>query len=61
MNAGSCNTLLLSNMQQHVLYLAEHLGFRYVRMWNVFSVPMMITDGKHMGGYQYDRLDAEWP
>lgn len=57
MNAGSCNTLLLSNMQQHVLYLAEHLGFRYVRMWNVFSVPMMITDGKHMGGYQYDRLD----
>lgn len=61
MNAGSCNTLLLSDMQQHVLYLAEHLGFRYVRMWNVFSVPMMITDGKHMGGYQYDRLDAEWP
>lgn len=61
MNAGSCNTLLLSNMQQHVLYLAEHLGFRYVRMWNVFSVPVMINDGKHMGGYQYDRLDAEWP
>lgn len=57
MNAGSCNTLLLSNMQQHVLYLAENLGFRYVRMWNIFSVPMMITDGKHMGGYQYDRLD----
>lgn len=57
MNAGSINTLLMSNMQQHVLYLAENLGFRYVRMWNVFSVPMMITDGKHMGGYQYDRLD----
>lgn len=57
MNAGSLNTLLMVNMQKQVLYLAEHLGFQYVRVWNIFSLPMMITDGRRTGGYQYDRLD----
>ncbi len=57
MNAGSISTLLMVNIQKQMLYLAEHLGFQYVRVWNIFSRPMMITDGRRTGGYQYDRLD----
>ena len=56
-NVGSVNTLLMANTQYHVVYLTENLGFRYVRLWNVFSIQMKITDGKHMGNYNYDQLD----
>ena len=56
-NVGSINTLLMANTQYHVLYLTENLGFRYVRLWNMFSAPMMITDGIHTENCSYDQLD----
>ena len=56
-NVGSINTLLMANTQYHVLYLAENLGFRYVRLWNIFSTQMMITDGIHTENCSYDQLD----
>ena len=56
-NVGSINTLLMANTQYHVLYLTENLGFRYVRLWNMFSAQMMITDGIHTENCSYDQLD----
>ncbi len=44
-NVGSMNTLLLANTQYHLIYLSENLGFKYGRVWNVFSTKMMLTDG----------------
>lgn len=56
-NAGSANTLLLANSQYHIEFLKETLGFRYVRIWNLFSTQMMVTDGIHIGNYSYDKID----
>ncbi len=57
-NAGAASALLMANVQAHIVFLAENLGFRYVRLWNVFSVPMRVTDGRHIGSYSYDQLDS---
>ena len=56
-NVGSANTLLMANTQYHVVYLAENLGFQYVRIWNIFSKQMMVTDGVHVGNYSYAQID----
>ena len=45
-NIGSVYNLTLANLQYHTFYLTENLGFPYVRIWNIFSKKMMITDGK---------------
>ena len=56
-NVGSISTLLLANTQYHVIYLTENLGFRYVRLWNIFSTQMMMTDGIHSENFNYDQTD----
>ncbi len=56
-NIGSVYNLTLANLQYHTIYLTEMLGFSYVRIWNVFSKKMMITDGKTQGNYNYDMID----
>lgn len=56
-NVGSMNTLMLANIQYHLVYIVENLGFKYARLWNVFSKKMMITDGIHIGNYNYDKVD----
>lgn len=57
-NIGSLYGLTMANVQYHTLYLAEHLGFKYVRLWSVFSQKLMITDGKYIGNYNYDMVDT---
>lgn len=56
-NVGSVHNLLLANTQYHTLYLTENLGFRYVRLWNIFSMQMMMTDGKDPEHFNYDQTD----
>ena len=56
-NIGSVYNLTLANLQYHTVYLTENLGFPYVRIWNIFSKKMMITDGKTIGNYNYDLID----
>lgn len=56
-NIGSVYNLTLANLQYHTIYLTETLEFSYVRIWNVFSKKMMITDGKTQGNYNYDMID----
>lgn len=58
LNIGSVYNLTLANLQYHTLHLMEQLGFGYVRVWNVFSRKLMISDGKRIGGYNYDKLDV---
>lgn len=57
-NMGSVYSLTLANVQYHTVYLAEHLGISHVRLWSVFSQKLMITDGIHIGNYNYDILDS---
>ncbi len=56
-NIGSVYNLTLANLQYHTIYLTETLGFSYVRIWNISSKKMMITDGKTQGNYNYDMID----
>ncbi len=57
-NVGSMQSLLRANMQYHVTYLAEQLGYRYVGLWGIFTEPLMITDGVHKNQFNFDQLDS---
>ncbi len=57
-NIGSLANLLLMNLQYHTLYLVEHLGFQYGRIWNIFSQKMMLSDGMTVGNYNFDKIDV---
>ncbi len=56
-NIGPLTDLTKANVQFHILHLEEQLHFSHVRIWNIFSKEMMITDGKSMGPYNYDLVD----
>ena len=56
-NVGAAASVLMANIQYHITFLAENLGFRYVRIWNLFSKQMKLTDGIHTGNYSFDKLD----
>ena len=57
-NVGALSSLLLANAQYHMTFLAENLGYRYARLWSVFSEDMGLTDGVHIGNYSFDKLDT---
>ncbi|KAI4448979.1 hypothetical protein C823_003508 [Eubacterium plexicaudatum ASF492] len=57
-NIGSAHSLTLANVQYHLLYLVEQLGFTYARIWSVFDKRLMICDGSSIGVYNYDALDS---
>lgn len=57
-NIGSAYNLSIANLQYHTLYLKEQLGFRYARIWSIFSQKLTISDGRHIGWYNYDRIDV---
>ena len=56
-NIGPARGLAMSGLQNHIRMLHEELSFRYVRIWNVFSRKLMITDGMSIGQYNYHMLD----
>ncbi len=57
-NIGPVGQLLQANLQFHTEYLVENLKFSYVRIWNIFTKKMMITDGRQIDGYNYTRIDS---
>ena len=56
-NIGPIWDLNKANVQFHTLQLNEHLHFKYIRIWNVFSKNMMINDGKMIDQYNYDSVN----
>ena len=56
-NIGPMWDLNKANVQFHVMQLNEQLHFKYMRIWNVFSKKMMVSDGKTLGPYNYDSID----
>ncbi len=56
-NAGSLYVLSRANTQFHVLHLQESLHFKYVRVWNIFSEKMMVSDGRTLGQYNFDLIN----
>ena len=56
-NIGSMHRHGEVNIQFQTQRLVNELGFTHVRVWNIFSEPLMITDGKRVGNYNYDKID----
>ena len=56
-NIGSAYQLTQTNLQSHLLYLRDQIGFQYVRVWNVFAKRLMITDGQRVRECSFDLLD----
>lgn len=57
LNGGAAHELTICNVQGHIVYLCQQLGFRYVRIWNLFSRQMMITRDTTQPRYNFDTLD----
>ena len=56
-NVGSLYELSRANTQFHVVYLQDHLHFKYCRLWNIFSEKMLVSDGKTFGHYNFDLIN----
>lgn len=56
-NVGSFFELSRANTQFHVVYLQEHLHYKYIRLWNIFSEKMMVSDGRTIGHYNFDLIN----
>lgn len=56
-NLGEVSDLTKANIQEHCLYLRDHLQYRYVRLWNVFSRNLMLSDGRNAGRCNFSILD----
>lgn len=56
-NIGALYDLTRANIQFHVIYLQEQLHYGYIRVWNVFSNRMLITDGSPGDSYNYDMVN----
>ncbi len=56
-NIGSAMDLLNSNVQKHLLYLKNNLGFKYVRFWDLYTPEMYLINRDGEETYNYDNLD----
>ncbi len=56
-NIGSLQKLSRVNIQFQTLNMVKELGFSHVRLWNVFSKQLMISDGINTRQYNYDAVD----
>ena len=56
-NIGPAENLLRYDVREQVQYLKEHLGFEYMRFWQVFSEKMMIQIDEKNTKYNFSLLD----
>lgn len=57
LNAGTAHNLSLANLQYHIVFLAEQLQFKYVRIWNIFSEKLMIQRSENDLNYNFNLVD----
>lgn len=58
LNVGSFDSLTQAMTQQQILFLHDQLGFRYARVWSIFSKKMTLTNGQSGGRQNYSRIDS---
>lgn len=56
-NIGSLKILSQASIQKHILYLHKYLGYTHIRVWNIFSNDLMISDGKDNTQFNYFQVD----
>ena len=55
---GSMSDLAKANLQFHLLYAVRELHVTHARIWSVFAKDLQITDGRTLGNYNYNAIDA---
>lgn len=56
-NIGSASELLSAKMQQHLLTLRDELGFKYVRLANIFSWDMRLRKDRNSRRLNFEFVD----
>lgn len=56
-NVGSMSQLTQAHLQNQTVYLCQQLGYQYVKIWNVFSSKILLTDGISLHGYNFEIVD----
>lgn len=56
-NAGGAKDLLRADMQQHLTYLQQQLGFSYVRFWDIYDSELYLF-GTNRENYNFSKLDS---
>lgn len=56
-NIGEAEELLQAEVQAHISLLREKMGFKYVRIWNLFSEKLFINIADASGHYNFNLLD----
>lgn len=56
-NAGAIADLLHSDMQQHILQLKQTLGFKYVRIWDIYTAELFLDEHASRKKYNFSKLD----
>lgn len=57
-NGGTAAELLSGRLQQHILMLKETLGFRYVRISNIFSWEMKLRENQSYEELNFETVDT---
>lgn len=57
-NVGTASDLLRSVFREHILYLKENLGFKYIRFWNLYSPDMLLDIHSSDRHFNFGRLDS---
>ncbi len=55
-NVGFIHDIINANNQYHITYLAKELGFKYARIWMLFNVKDLVSDGESFGHYNFDLI-----
>ena len=56
-NIGYMSDLLLSDSQQHVVFLKEKLHFEYVRFWDIYGEALHLNIAEHGESYNFGTMD----
>lgn len=56
-NVGRMITLLRGDIQEHLLYLCNYLGFEYVRIWDIYDDEMKLNINSPDGRHNFSKMD----
>lgn len=56
-NIGEAGSAGDAKIQQHILFIRDKLGIKYVRIWNLFSEKFMIAENFMGDSFNFDYLD----
>lgn len=56
-NGGYSSDLLYSNIQDHLKYVCEEIGFQYVRIWNIFCEEIELRINHDVENLNFSKID----